>query len=547
MSTKRIKNLIFILLGLSTLLLGACSKENSAPGSKPVTFNLGKTPRSLDPQLATSAAANKIDNMIMEGFVIQGPESGRLLPAGAESWDISKDGKVWTFHLRKDAEWSNGDKITSKDYFFGLKRSLEPATAAPAAYMLYSILNAEDYNQSKIKDYSKVGIKVIDDYTIQITLANETPYFLQLMTQGMAFPLNEKFYNKVGSQYALEPDKMLFNGAYIIKEYVPNGKVVFNKNLHYWNKKNIKINDITYLMVNNPNTAANMFQSGQLDVTEISGPQIIEFKNNKDLRTVFSGRVMYLEFNVTNKFFSNVNIRRAIALGIDREAMCKNIMKDGSTPAYAFVPPKLYGGTVDRKLISFRKRFGADAFKPNIQEAQRLFKKGLKEIGYNEKVDGKPEVKLLCETRPEQMRQSQFIQQQLFKNFGLNVVLEPNTYEAFIGKKSQKDFEFVYTSWGPNYNYPTTFLNIWVTGGGNNNSNWSNAEYDKLVKVGENNENSNNRMNAMNKAEILLMKEMPIVPIYYDYKNWLIKSWLKNVVLRFSGTEIGFQWAYIKK
>ena len=479
--------------------------------------------------------------------MIQGSKPGQLLPAGAESWETSKNGITWTFHLRKDALWSNGDKITTKDYYFGLKRSLEPSTAAPAAYMLYSILNATEYNQSKIKDFSKVGIKIIDDHTLELTLTNQVPYFLQLMTQGMAFPLNEKFFNKAGSQYALSPDRMLYNGPYIIKEYIPNGKVVFAKNQKYWGKKDIKLNDINFLMVNNPNTAANMFQSGQLDVTAISGPQIAEFKNNKDLTTSFSGFVYYLEFNTKRKLFNNINIRRAVALGIDREAMCNNIMKDGSKPAYAFVPPKIFGGKVDGKLMTFRKRFGEDLFKGNIKEAQILFKKGLKEIGYNEKVDGKPKVKLLCGTRPEQMRQCQYIQQQLFKNLGLNVILVPNTFQALISKMQQEDYDFVFTAWGPNYNYPTTFLNMWVTGGGNNNSNWSNAEYDKLINIGEKNNNSNDRMNAMNKAEILLMKEMPIVPLYYKYKSWLIKSWLKGVVIRSAGTEISFQWSYIKK
>jgi len=543
--SKYARPILVLLLGLATLLIGACSKESSIPKSNSITFNLGSDAKTIDPQLGNGEASNKIDELCMQGLTIQGPKSGEILPGVAESWDITKDGTVYTFHLRRNAKWSNEETVTAHDFYFGLKRALTPSVAAQNAYMLYAILNSEKFNQGKIKDFSDVGVKVIDDYTLQITLRNQVPYFLQLLTNTIADPLNEKFYKKVGNQYALSADKMLFNGPYIIKEYIPNGKYIFIKNKNYWGKEQIKIDKITFLLVLSYNTASDMFKDNSLDMIMITGPQIPEFKKSKALVTKPTGAVWYLEFNVKRNFFNNVNIRKAITMAIDREVFCNDIMKDGSKPAYAFVAPGIYGGKVNGKTTTFRKRYGSVLFEQNIEIARKLYKKGLEELGYDEAKEGKAKVKLLCQSDPASMRQSQFIQQQLYKNLGLNVILDPNTFQSRIAKTSQKDFDFVFAGWGPNYNYPTTFLNLWVTGGGNNDTNWSNVTYDKEINTAENNGNSDVRMNAMHEAEVLLMNEMPIAPLFYSYRNWLIKPWLKGVVIRDSGTAVSFQWAYI--
>ena len=543
--SKYARPILVLLLGLATLLIGACSKESSIPKSNSITFNLGSDAKTIDPQLGNGEASNKIDELCMQGLTIQGPKSGEILPGVAESWDITKDGTVYTFHLRRNAKWSNEETVTAHDFYFGLKRALTPSVAAQNAYMLYAILNSEKFNQGKIKDFSDVGVKVIDDYTLQITLRNQVPYFLQLLTNTIADPLNEKFYKKVGNQYALSADKMLFNGPYIIKEYIPNGKYIFIKNKNYWGKEQIKIDKITFLLVLSYNTASDMFKDNSLDMIMITGPQIPEFKKSKALVTKPTGAVWYLEFNVKRNFFNNVNIRKAITMAIDREVFCKDIMKDGSKPAYAFVAPGIYGGKVNGKATTFRKRYGSVLFEQNIEIARKLYKKGLEELGYDEAKEGKAKVKLLCQSDPASMRQSQFIQQQLYKNLGLNVILDPNTFQSRIAKTSQKDFDFVFAGWGPNYNYPTTFLNLWVTGGGNNDTNWSNVTYDKEINTAENNGYSDVRMNAMHEAEVLLMNEMPIAPLFYSYRNWLIKPWLKGVVIRDSGTAVSFQWAYI--
>jgi len=546
---KRSSTILILLTGIVALFLGACTKESSSPKTgKAVTFNLRAPGKTMDPQLGNSESSNKIDEMCIQGLTYLGNKPGEILGGGAKSWDISKDGTVYTFHLRKDSKWSNGENIIAHDYYYGLKRGLTPSVAAQGAYMLYDIVNAKEFNQSKINDFSKVGVKIIDDYTLELKLTNQVPYFTQLLSNTIAAPCNEKFLKKVGNQYCLSADTMLYNGPYIISKYIPNGKIEFTKNKLYWGKDDIKIDKITFLMVDSYNTAANMFQSGEMDFTLISGPQIPQFKKSSYLVTKSTGTVWYLQMNVDNKFFKNVNIRKAVAMAINREVMCKNIMKDGSIPAYAFVSPGIAGGKVDGKLITFRKRYPAKLIDENMAKAKKLFDKGLKDLGYDVAKDGKPKVTLLCGSNPAATRQSEFMQQQLYKNLGLDVVLQPDTFQARLAKMNQKDYDFVYAGWGPNYNYPTTFLNMWVTDGGNNDTNFSNPEFDKLIEIGEKSNNSDTRITALHKAEVLLMNEMPIAPIFYSSRNWLIKPWLKGYVIReATEPEISFQWAYIKK
>ena len=545
---KHTSTLLILLTGIAALFLGACSKQNSTPGgSKAVTYNLQVPGKTIDPQLEQTTSSGQVLEMCIEGLTIQGQKPGEIFPGGAKSWDISKDGTVYTFHLRKDAKWSNGEKLTAQDYFYGFKRGLEPATAAVNAYMLWTIVNAKEYNQGKIKDFSKVGIKILDDYTLEIMLKNVVPYFTQLVANTIAAPCNEKFLKKVGNQYALSADTLLYNGPYIITKYIPNGKFEFTKNKYYWNKENIKIPKWTFLMVGNGNTSSDMYKSSELDITPIGGPQIPQYKGQKCLLTVPDGSVFYLQLNVENRFFKNKNIRKAMSMAINRDIFCKDIMKDGSRPAYNFVPPGIAGGKVDGKLITFRKRYPKKLLALNIAEAKKLYKKGLEEIGYDEAKEGKVKVKLLSQSVPGAMRQVQYIQQQLYKNLGMNVVLQPNTFQAKTAKIDQKDYDFALNGWGPNYNYPTTFMNMWVTDGTNNDTNWSNPAYDKLIKTAETSASGLTRMTALYDSEVMLMDDLPVIPLFYQYWNWIIRPDLKGVVTRTSGNMIGFRWIYIDK
>jgi oligopeptide transport system substrate-binding protein len=524
-----------------SLLLSGCSKANDNSSSKPVTLNIRSAPKTIDPQLSTSVPGSQVDAMCMEGLIRQGKNTGKMYAAGAEKWDVSKDGKIWTFYLRKNAKWSNGENITAKDYYFGMKRLLMPSTAAQYSYMLYYIRNAELFNTGKIKDFSQVGIKIIDDYTLQLTLDKPVPFFAQILTSPCTFPVNEKFYNKVKDRYALDKNSLLYNGPYIIKEWIPNGKYLMTKNPYYWNKSNIHVKNVNMMMIEDYNTAANMYKSNELDIAPMSGDQLPLFTNEKIRKVPDS--VWYLQFNVDNKYFKNKKIRQAVSMAINRKVFCNGIRKDGSIPAYAFVPPGISGGKVNGKPVSFRQHFGDKYFSYNVTKAKELFKEGLKELGLKEPVT----LKLITDNSDVSRRDGQFIQQELFKNLGINIILEPNTFQSRLVKMDQQDYDFVYAGWLPDYNDPDTFVNMWVTNGGNNRTGFSSIKYDKYINTEESSFDNDVRMKAMYNAEKLLMDKMIIAPLYYRSSNWLVKPYIKDFVIRGVGIQTSFVWAYLDK
>jgi oligopeptide transport system substrate-binding protein len=539
---KLLRVILCLTVYSSLFLLAGCGKsENSsvAANQKVVTYNLRAEAKTIDPQLTTDVPAAIVLGTCMEGLVRQGKKPGEIIPGAAKKWTVSKNGLVWTFYLRKDAKWSNGAQVTAKDFMFSFQRALKPSTAAQYAYMLYYLKNSEAYNTGKIKDFSKVGIKLINNYELQFTLTNPVSFFPQLLANSISYPINEKFYNSVKGQFALNAKDLLYNGPYKIINWVPNGKYKFEKNPYYWNEKNIKINRINYVIVNNYNTAANMFRSGELDMTRISGDQIPQFKNSKNLHQKPSGGIWYLEFNVKNKFFKNEKIRKAVALSINRDVFCKNIERDGSIPARSFVPPGIAG----TKGTTFRKEYKGSYFKYNVKEAQKLYKEGLKELGYK----GKVHVKLLIDQKDSATKYAQFFQQELYKNLGMDVSIEPNTFQGRIQKMHSGNYDFVYAGWNPDYNDPLTFINMWVTNGGNNNTGWSNTKYDKYVQIASTSPDNKIRMKAMADAEKILMIQMPIVPITFNAVSRLVKPWLKGYVFRSSGINVSFYWAYIAK
>ncbi len=531
------KNKKFILTILSGLcMLFIVGMTDSMAGST-VVFNLNRSSKSIDPQLVTGITGAQVDAACIEGLT-RVKQAGHAVPAAAKSWKVSKDGTVYTFYLRKDAKWSNGQPVTAHDFLFGMKRTLMPSTASQYGYYLYNIKNAEAYNTGKIKDFNKVGIKALNPYTLQITLNAPCTYFPQIVSGSPTMPCNEAFFNKVNKNYALTPKDMIYNGPWELTQWITGagGKYVFKKNPYYWNKKNIKIDNLVYDLVADPNTSAAMFRTGQIDLTHITANQIPQFKNSNELLSVPAGGIMYLEFNLHNKYLKNLKIRKAISLAINRTELCNYIIKNGSKPAYALVPP----GTKGPDNKGFRQVYGSYNIKVNIKEAKKLFAEGLKELGVKPPIH----LKLLLDNSGIRPKICVFIQQQLKKNLGLDVAIDVETFQGRLVKMQQHNFDMVFGGWIPDYNDPMTYMNLFVTGGGNNDPQFSNKEYDKLISEATVSPNNDKRMADMHKAEEILIKNAPIVPLFYPYASFLKKTWLKGVVFNPSAS---LYWAYIEK
>jgi oligopeptide transport system substrate-binding protein len=507
------------------------SKENK----KIVKLSVEGEPSSLDPQVLTDGTSILIANEIYEGLTRLDP-NGNPIPAGAKSWDIN--GNVWTFHLRENAKWSNGEPVTANDYYYGIRHGLEPEVAAPYSYMLYYIKNSEAYNTGEIKDFSQVGVKVIDDYTLEITLDKPVAYFPSVLAFPTYFPINEKFYKSQGDEFALEKENLIYNGPWEIKEWEHDSKIILTKNENFWDKDSIKIDELHVLMIQDVNTLANMYKNDEIDVINITGDQLPDFKGSKELVNLDDSFVWYLEFNTNNKYFKNENLRKAIAYAIDRNDLVTTVRKDGSKPARSFTPEGFPG-----KNKSFREDYGLNLFEENTEMAKKYYEMAKKELGFSEPLT----LNLLIGSKPTAKGDAQFVQEQLRSKLGIQVNIENVTYQIRLQRMRQMDFDFQLTRWGADYFDPMTYMDLFVTGGGNNHTAWGNADYDKYIDIAYNTADKVKRMDAMAAAEKILLKEMPIVPLVFNAKNILIKSRVKNLTLSSVGAEKEFYWADIEE
>lgn len=503
-------------------------------------INLSAEPPTFDPAQAQDSQANTVLKLMYEGLTRM-DESGQVIPAAAESWDI--DGTKYTFHLRKDATWSNGDPVTANDFVFAWERVLSPNTdpAAPYAYQLYYLKNAQEYNEGTITDFSQVGVKAVDDYTLEVELVAPTPYFLGLTSFYTFYPVHQSV--KDDPKWAVDQSKMIVNGAFTLTNWVKGQTIEVTKNENYWDKANIKLNKITMSLVNSSATELASYQNNELDRAgapngEIPTDQIPilkdQLKDELEIKGIAS--TYYYEFNVTAKPFDNVNIRRAFSMAIDRQAIVDNVTLGGQVPAFGFVPPGIKGVNDE-----YRNEHKDDYFTENVEEAKKLLEQGMQEEGYTKL----PEITLTYNSSEGHKKIALAIADMWKKNLGVDVKTENQEWAVFIENRQNLNYQVARAGWSADYNDPMTFMDMWVTGGGNNDTGFSNEEYDKLIKEAKNSEDMALRDANFAKAEEILIKDNQVLmPIYYYTNVSATKPWLKGVVLDYSGA-IDYSRAYI--
>ncbi|GGF77930.1 oligopeptide-binding protein OppA [Paenibacillus albidus] len=495
-------------------------------------INLSSEPPTFDPQQAQDSTANAILKLMYEGLTRQNAETGKAEEGIAESWDISADGLVYTFHLR-DAKWSNGDAVTAKDFAFAWQRVLDPKAeqAAPYAYQLYYLKNAEDYNKGKVTDFSQVGVKVVDDKTLEVTLNNPTPYFLGLLSFYTYYPVHSSV--KDNPKWATTPDTQITNGPFTLTEWTTGQSLKVTKNPSYYAADQIKAENINFSIVNSGATELLSYKNGELDragnpIGEIPTEQlpIVE----KELPNEFSRKgiasVYYYQFNVTEKPFTNVKIRKALAMGLERQPIIDNITKGGQLPAFGYVPPGIQSNEQEYRAQVDDKQY----FTENVDEAKKLLAEGLKEEGLD-----KLPLTLTYNTSESHQKVAVAIADMWKKNLGVEVKLENKEWGVFIEDRHNLNYQVARAGWSADYNDPMTYLDMWLTGGGNNDSGYSNAEYDKLVKEAQTSADNAVRQEKFAAAEKILMDDMVVIPIYYYTNNSLNKEYLKGSTIDFSG------------
>lgn len=557
---KLLSMLVALVMAVSVLLTGcggaagdntqgtttaAAGESTTAPavaeGPQEVTINLGNEPPQMNTFLSTDVSSFTVTRHVFEGLIRQDQQS-KPVAGVAESWDITPDGLTYTFHLRNNAKWSDGSNVTAKDFDFGWKMLLTPSNAAPYAAFLYMIKGAEDFNTGKSTDWSTVGIKVKDDYTLEVTLVRPTPYFLDICAFGVTMPVKEEFYNTTKSGdayiYGTEADKLIYNGPWVIESWQHEDHLVLKKNPNYWNAGDVKLDKITMRMINDSNTAYNSFVAGELDMVGLPGSLIAQAQSDGYALSKYQdGATFYFEFNTKDKVVSNKNIRKALTYAIDRQTLVTNVFKDGSLPALAFTHPVVAIAGSDKP---FHELVGDIIKDNNSDEAKQLLAQGLKELG----ISSVPKLQMLTDDSDIAKRDGAVYQEYWKKNLGIDVEIVSMPFKSRLQRMEDKDFQIVLGGWGPDYNDPMTFLDVFETGNGNNHTSYSNPEYDKLLNEMRVEADNAKRIQEGVAAEKLLLDDMPLGPIYFRSRNYLLQPWFSGVV-RDPLQDINLYWAAV--
>ncbi|HEY8393221.1 MAG TPA: peptide ABC transporter substrate-binding protein [Thermaerobacter sp.] len=523
---------------LAAAMLGGCAAPGSSEvggGSEQVlNDNIGSEPPTLDPALMTDLTSFQIANAVLEGLTRIGPSG--VEPGMAERWDISDDQLTYTFHLR-DAVWQNGDPVTAHDFVYAWLRVLNPETAAPYAYQLYYVKNAEKYNTGELKDPGQVGIKALDDRTLQVTLETPTPYFLSLTAFPTLLPVHRATVES-NPNWAGEAATYIGNGPFKMEAWVHDSHIDLVKSDTYWDKDKVRLQRMHIVMVNDGSTAETMYANGELDSNGNLNPQDVpQLLASGEAKTSPMISVTSIYFNTRKKPFDDPRVRKAFALALDRKAIVEQVLRGGQRPALAFVP---YGITNPVTGKDFREE-GGDFFRDaDVETARRL----LAEAGYPEG-RGFPKVTYLYNDNDTNRALAEAYQQMWKQNLGVQVELQSMDWKVYLETTKRGQFDLSRGNWVGDYLDPMTFLDLWVTGGGNNRIGWSNARYDQLIREAKATADQEVRFRNMHEAERILMEDMAIAPIFFGVNVYQEKPYVKGVFRTPLGTT-DYKWAYIE-
>lgn len=562
LNEKRSLSFLMVFILIVSLFLSACAGKGQDQGKEKAKGHSKGNSTLADKQILNLASSGDISTMNVhhatDGISLRALEethSGliRLNAKGdpipdmaAQMPKVSKDKTVYTFTIRKDAKWSNGDPVTAQDFVYSWRKEVNKDTAAEYAYIFES---AGIKNASKIMDphsnlYNKVnklGIQALDKHTLQITLKRPVPFFLPLLSFPTFFPVDQKVAEKYGEDFATEPNQMVYNGPFTMSNWDHGEGWAFKKNPNYWGADQIHLNKVQYKIVKEAATRIKLYQNGQLDFTNISSDRIAQFKGKPDLHTGVLGPSMtFLRLNEEVPALKNEDIRDAIYNAIDREKLVQYLLKNGSAPAYYLV------GKDFATLPSgedFRSAYPTINKHP-LSWAKNKWKQGLKEVGKSS-ID----LKLLFYADSTQKKVAQYVSSQLKKHLpGLQVSIQPQPIGQFLKSVDAGNYEISLGGWGPDYPDPMSDLDMWVTNGKFNETGYSNKEYDQLIhKAKHLGAKPEKRMKIMQKAEKILLEDAPVVPLYQPAFSYLQKPYVKQFLVDRPGPNDDWTYTHIEK
>lgn len=535
MSWKRALLIALVSILSLTLVAGCGGGDKKETSAKVLRFAAGAEPETLDPRKMSGVPEHRIACQLFEGLAVH-DEKGVVVPGTAEKWTVSPDGKVYTFTIRANAKWSNGDPVTAYDFEYSWKKTLDPDFAAKYAEMLFFLAGGKEYNEKK-GTADQVGVKALDDKTLQVTLAEPCPFFPSILVHSSFFPVNKKV-DQANPKWAGDPATFVSNGAFKMKSWTHQAKVELEKNPNYWDAANTKLERVDIVLSDNDATVLSMYDGNQVDLILDNIPptdrkRLLKEGKLKTLPYIATG---YWCFNVEKAPFDNLKVRKAFSLAIDRDAIAKNL-ENGSKPATGWVPP----GVPDATSGSDFRQVAGNIVKFDPAEAKKL----LAEAGYP---DGKglPPITMIYNTAEINKAISEMIQEMWKKNLGVDVKIENQEWKVFLNNRQKGNFQVCRHGWTGDYEDALTFLGIFTTNNGNNDAQYKNPEYDKMVAKSYTLQDPKERMKLFHEMENMLVVDDTIMaPIIHNPQFYLVKPNVKNVITSAVGA-VYFRHAYFE-
>lgn len=552
------KKWAFSVVALSGLVLAGCyggsantKSSNSASGNSTEgggVFNL-VVPQEMptaDLSLATDTISFTALNNVYEGIYRLDKDS-KPQPAGAsELAEVSEDGLTYKIKLREDAKWSNGDPVVAADYVYGWQRTVDAATASEYAYLFAPVANAEEITAGK-KDKSELGIKAVGDHELEITLTKQTPYFQYLLAFPSFFPQKQSVVEENGDAYASASDKAVYNGPFTLTDFDGPGTDTewsYKKNDNYWDKDAVKLSEIKVSVVKESSTALNLFKDGQADDVILSGELAQQNANDPAYTSVKEARTSYIELNQreADSPFKNVNLRKAISYSINRDALVKQVLGDGSVVSTGLIPADMSKDPETNedfakeagKLVSYDK-----------DKAKEYWEKAKKELGIDSL-----EFNLMASDDDASKKVIEYIQNSIQENLdGVKVKPTPVPFSVRLDRSSSGDFDTVLGGWAADYADPSSFTDLFVAGNSYNRGQWSNADYDKVVDDSGNKDAGDEqaRWADLQEATKIMADDMGVIPVYQKAEGHLVNEKIKGIVHHAAGASWDYKWTYVEE
>jgi oligopeptide transport system substrate-binding protein len=531
---KRMKHLI-----LAAALLALMAMSATAATAGKLVFALQNEPDGYDPGITNNSFAAPFMNQLFEGLVTYNAK-GEIVPGNAEAWKISTDGKVYTFTLRKGLKWSNGASLTAKDYLYSMMRVLDPKTGSKYADQLTTyIVGADEYYNGKGAKEA-VGVKALNDATLQIQLKQPAPYYLGILAMWVYAPVNQAAVEASPQRWTMDPATFVSNGPFKVASIKLGQGLVLQKNGNYWDAANVKLSEINFRFILEPATALSAFEKGEIDgFREVPASDIPRLRMSGDsLHILPAFGTTFYDVNTTRKPFNDPKVRRALALALDRDELIDNVLQAPGTPTFALVSPGYILGGVD--FADAHKKYGFSS-KAKPAEAQKL----LAEAGYP---DGKgfPAVELSYYTNATVKKMVEAMQQMWQKNLNIKVNISVQDWAIYYARIQKLDYDVGAMGWGGDYLHPMTFLQIFTSSDTNNNVGYKNPEYDALIAKAIVATDPKKAADLMHQAEDVLVRDMPIISLYSRSLTIMVAPYVKDWALT-ALANLYFKDAYIQK